>query len=133
MYVPIDGDAYSASASEDENSDIVQFMWLEPSRYNRSSFDIGTLIRFAGLEKDKWHWGVVSTVGQGMAQGPFKLSIRLCGNVNPARNGVEIVFPTEIYELVIDKESFQHEVENVATLPAGDHVRFGANRISKMG
>ena len=55
--VPIDGDAFSANESENENSDIVQFTRLEPSRYNRSSFDIGMLIRFAGLEKDKWHWG----------------------------------------------------------------------------
>ena len=75
--IPNHVDPLSADESESEDSGPVQFMRLDPKRYNRSSFDIGTLIRFADLEKVKWYWGVVSAVGPGVVQGPFKLSITM--------------------------------------------------------
>ena len=69
----------------------------------------------------------MSGVGLGIDQGPFKLSIRLCGELNPGRNGVELIFPTQFYELLIDEESFQHIVEDVTTLKAVAHIRFAVH------
>ena len=78
-----------------------------PTAYSHQSFHVGLLIRFADHDKDNWCWGVFSNVSEEEEEdGTFDLDLQLCGEVNPIDNDVQLQFPDDFYELLIDGDSF---------------------------
>ena len=108
----------------EESFEGIQFARLLPTAYKFESFHVGLLVRYADHDKDRWHWAVVSNVGDVAEDGLFDIYFRLCGNVDPTDNGVCVRFPEGFYELLIDDTSFQHKVTNLNDLAVGDHIRF---------
>ena len=101
-----------------------KFDQLLPSAYTQESFHVGQLIRYADHDRDTWYWGVVSKVGDVSNDGSFDMHLRLCGNIDPADNGVCLRFPGDFYEILIDDKSYQHSVTDIQHLSKGDHIRF---------
>ena len=102
----------------------VKFERLLPTFYTHVYFHIGRVIRYADHDKDEWYWAVVSDTGDVSNDGSFDMYLRLCGDINPADNGVCIRFPDEFYEIYIDDDSYQYQVTNIHQLSKGDHIRF---------
>ena len=56
------------------------------------------------------------------------LDFRLCGNIDPSENHARLRFPEHFHEILIDMETFQYDVVDIADLSKGDHIRFCKRR-----
>ena len=102
----------------------MKFDQLVPSNYTRVSFHVRVLTRYADHNKDDWNWGVVSKVDDVSSDGSFDMHLRMCGQVDPSNNGLCLRFPEDFYEILVDAESYQHNVIVIEQLNKGYHVRF---------